>query len=256
MATKKKSPEQKKISGKIARKALPKAVPFRRKTDFLRDSSGARSLLAKRFLPENNSEFYYKNKKPANCKDLSDSELITFIHTQNTEAYKELFYRYQKKLFSYIFHLVRNKDETEDILQNVFSKMYKNIGNFDTSRKFSSWIYRIAHNESINFIKRKSKRYTVSWDDIATSKDKLDTATNDEPQEDRWLRQEVTKEIAEAIKKLPERYQQVLILRYFQEYSYEDIGKILNKPVNTIGTLINRAKKKLLEIIKKQGFTK
>ena len=134
-------------------------------------------------------------------------------------------------------------------MQNVFSKTYNSIGNFDTSRKFSSWIYRIAHNETINFLKRKSKRYTVSWEDISTSKDKLDTSTSDEQPEEKWAQQEITREVTEALKKLPAKYQQVLKLRYFQEYSYEDIGEMLGKPVNTIGTLINRAKKKLLEVV-------
>lgn len=183
------------------------------------------------------------------CEKLDDSELIKIIHTQNREAYRELFARYQKKLFTYIFHLVGSRDESEDILQNVFQKTFKNIERFDTSRKFSSWIYRIAHNESVNFLKRRSKRYTVSWDDVATSKDKLDTATNDELPEDKLMREEVTKDIDEALAKLPKKYQQVLKLRYFQEYSYDVISGILNKPVNTVGTLINRAKKKLLEVV-------
>ena len=148
--------------------------------------------------------------------------------------------------------MVGNKDEAEDVLQNVFSKMYKNIDAFDTSRKFSSWIYRIAHNEAINFLKRKGKRYSVSWEDITTSKDKLDTASNDEMPEEKWEHLEIVREIDKALEKLPKKYQQVLRLRYFQEYSYEDIGKMLGKPVNTIGTLINRAKRKLLEVVEGQ----
>jgi RNA polymerase sigma-70 factor, ECF subfamily len=256
MATKKKSPARKKKPAKKVKKIVQKTAILRRKTDFPWNSSGVSSLLVARPTGESDSKFYRRQSDLVRCKDLSDGELITVIHTQNREAYKELFSRYQRKLFSYIYHLVRSKDEAEDILQNVFSKTYKNIKNFDTSRKFSSWIYRIAHNESVNFIKRKSKRYTVSWEDVTTSKDKLDTASNDKPQEDEWLQQEITKEITEAIKKLPKRYQQVLMLRYFQEQSYEDIGKMLGKPVNTIGTLINRAKKKLLEVVKGQRVVK
>lgn len=186
-------------------------------------------------------------------KGLSDNELIVVAQAGQTEAYQELLGRYQRKLFVYLYHLVGNKEEVEDLLQNVFSKTYKNISHFDIERKFSSWIYRIAHNEAVNFLKRKSKRYTVSWEDITTSKDKLETATNEEPPEEKWLHQEITKEIDEALAKLPRKYQQVLKLRYFQEYSYEDISKILDKPVNTVGTLINRAKKKLLEIVKEDA---
>ena len=243
MATKKKSLKlKKKISGKAAKKTFPKTIVFKRESNFL-------SKLSKNhlFLTEDPSMFFPEKRSNARRTDLSDSDLINVIHTQ--ENYKELFSRYQKKLFAYIFHLVGNKDEAEDILQNVFSKTYKNINKFDTSRKFSSWIYRIAHNEAINFLKRRNKRYSVSWEDITTSKDKLDTASNDEMPEEKWEHLEIVREIDQALEKLPKKYQQVLKLRYFQEYSYEDIGKMLGKPVNTIGTLINRAKKKLLEVV-------
>lgn len=185
------------------------------------------------------------------CKDLEDSELIEVIVHKNREAYKELFDRYNRKLFVYILHLVGNREETEDILQNVFTKTYKNIGRFDQTRKFSSWIYRIAHNEAVNYLKRKNKRYTVSWEDVSTSKDKLDIASVEMPVEEKWMHEEVTKEIHDALEKLPPKYKEILTMRYYQEYSYETIGKIMGKPVNTVGTLINRAKKKLFEVVSK-----
>lgn len=190
------------------------------------------------------------------CKDLSDLELVNLISLKNKDAYNTLSERYYKKLFTYIFHFVTNKDEAEDILQNVFSKAYKNIDKFDVSRKFSSWIYRIAHNESVNYLKRRNKHYIISWDDITTTKDKLDTAVNEEIPEEKWVHTEVVREIDEALEKLPAKYKQVLKLRYFQEYSYEEISYMLNKPVNTIGTLINRAKKKLLEVAQEMGIEK
>lgn len=183
---------------------------------------------------------------------LDDGQLIALVRKNSSFACAELHLRYQKKLFTYIFHLVGNRDETEDILQAVFLKTFKNIEYFDTTRKFSSWIYRIAHNESVNFLKRKSKRYTVSWDEVVTSKDKLETAANDESYEDKWMQEEISREIKQAMEKLPEKYQRALHLRYFKEHSYEDISKILGKPVNTVGTLINRAKRKLLEVVQQQ----
>lgn len=226
--------------------------PFRRGTDLVW-KNGKRALLA---APSKVTAplLFFRRKEDIThgCEKLSDSELIQVIHTQNREAYKELFARYQKKLFTYIFHLVGNRDETEDILQNVFQKTFKNIEHFDVSRKFSSWIYRIAHNEAVNFLKRKSKRYTVSWEDVSTSKDKLEISTNDEQVEDKLMREQTVKEVNDAMRKLPKKYQQVLKMRYFEEYSYDRISKIMKKPVNTVGTLINRAKRKLMEVIKEQ----
>lgn len=251
MATKKKSLKLKKNSSvKVAKKTFTKPLVFRRKTDPPWNLSSKDPFISKCSPKENISGFCRRSSDIMHNENLSDSDLIASTHSK--EAYKELFFRYQKRLFAYIFHLVGNRDEAEDILQNVFSKMYKNIDKFDTSRKFSSWVYRIAHNEAINFLKRKNKRYTVSWEDINTNKDKLDTASNDELPEEKWEHLEIVSEVDKAMKKLPEKYKQVLTLRYFQEYSYEDIGHILKKPVNTIGTLINRAKKKLLEVVEKQ----
>jgi RNA polymerase sigma-70 factor (ECF subfamily) len=270
MAIKKKSTKRKPAAGKKKMQSRPTpkkkkqakkdqptvVVHLRRKNDFPWRMSGAASLLVKRPEVDGDAKLYRRASDLVRCKDLSDGELIIVTHTQNREAYKELFSRYQKKLFTYIFHLIGNKDEVEDILQSVFSKTYKNIKNFDTSRKFSSWIYRIAHNEAVNFLKRKSKRYTVSWEDITTSKDKLDTATADKLPDEKWLQQEISEEIKGALEKLPQKYQEILKMRYFQEKSYEDIGLILKKPVNTVGTLINRAKKKLLSVVKQEKLKK
>ncbi len=237
---------------KSAIKASPQTTLFRRKTDLPWGTAGEFALLEKTSVDEDHSLLYRRKTDLDRCESLPDNDLIVVIHTQNREAYKELFARYQKKLFAYIYHLIGNKEETEDILQNVFSKTYKNIEHFDTSRKFSSWIYRIAHNESVNFLKRRSKRYTISWDDVSTSKDKLDSASNEERPEEMMEHKEIIKEIDWAIEKIPEKYQKVLKLRYFEERSYEDMSKILRKPINTVGTLINRAKRKLSEVVSKE----
>ena len=254
MATKMKSLKIEQISYKTLQSSdVKKVTPLRRKTDLVWNVSKLESLLKTSFSCGNDVLFYRRKSDLACLEKLGDSELINVIHNQNKEAYKELFARYQKKLFTYIYHLVGSKEETEDILQNVFSKTYKSIDNFDTSRKFSSWIYRIAHNEAVNYLKRKSKRYTVSWEDITTSKDKLESASGEETPEDKIGHQEIVKEIDLAMLKIPLKYQEILKMRYFNEYSYEEISKILNKPLNTVGTLINRAKKKLLEVVENEN---
>jgi RNA polymerase sigma-70 factor (ECF subfamily) len=188
-------------------------------------------------------------KKAKKVKDMDDSELIKLIRKDNSELYREVVKRYQKKLFSYIYRLVGNKEETEDILQNVFVKTYISLKSFDLEKKFSSWIYRIAHNEAINFLKKRNKRRLISWEDIASTKDKMETKSEELDPLDIWLRKETRIEVQGALEKLPENYQQVLILRYFSEKSYSEIGKIIKSPANTVGTLINRAKKKLVEVV-------
>lgn len=187
-------------------------------------------------------------KKALKVKDLSDNDLIAFIRKKHRETYQEIVRRYEKKLFSYLYRLVRNKEEVEDILQNVFVKVYKNLDKFDQEKKFSSWIYRIAHNEAINFLKRRGKKHFVSWEDLSEDH-KVEAKSEEKSAFDTWVIKESDAEMRKAMKSLPERYRQVLELRYFQEKTYVEIGKLIKKPVNTVGTLINRAKKSLLQII-------
>jgi RNA polymerase sigma-70 factor, ECF subfamily len=186
----------------------------------------------------------------AQVKKMSDSDLIRLLKCKNPHVHDELIKRYDKKLFVYIFRFVRNKEEAEDILQDVFLKVFKYCDNFDTKKKFSSWIYRIAHNEAVNYIKRKNIKKFISLDDFVSERDRIEAKSEARSPLEVWLRKELRGETEVHLQKIPSKYREVLEMRYFQEKSYEEIGKILKKPVNTVGTLINRAKKKLLEVVK------
>ena len=188
-------------------------------------------------------------KKAKKVKGLSDSDLVRIIIKKNPESYREIVKRYQRKLFVYLYHLTGNKEETEDILQNVFVKVYANLKKFKTQKKFSSWIYRIAHNEAINHMKKRNQKKFVSWEDIAINKEKMQISSHEKSPLESWIKKELKKEMEMALEKLPAKYKEVLILRYFSEKSYEEMSEILKKPINTVGTLINRAKKKLLDVI-------
>jgi RNA polymerase sigma-70 factor, ECF subfamily len=183
-------------------------------------------------------------------KEISDNELVKIIRESDQERYGELIERYQGKLFAYIYRLVGSREETEDLLQDVFIKAFRNLNSFDTDKKFSSWIYRIAHNESVNHLKRKSLKRFISWEDVVSTKDKLETRDFDDDAHKTWVRREKNQEVEHALNRLPLKYKQVLVLKYYDDKSYEEISEILDKPVNTVGTLINRAKKKLAEELK------
>ena len=181
----------------------------------------------------------------------TDNELAVAVREGKPDLYAEIIERYQGKLFAYLYRMIGNRDEAEDLLQDVFIKAYKNLNSFDVDRKFSSWIYRIAHNEAVNYIKRKSLKRFISWEDISSTRDKLESSSSEEGADDAWARKEIRQEVSEALKKLPAKYKEVLLLRFFSDKSYEEISEILGRPVNTVGTLINRAKKKLAEEMEK-----
>lgn len=182
-------------------------------------------------------------------KKLSDNDLIRLLKCNSPIVHDELISRYQRRLFVYIYRFLGNKEETEDLLQNVFFKVYKYCKNFDTSRKFSSWIYRIAHNEAVNYIKRKNIKKFISLEEFVSNKDRIETKTDAKSPMEVWLKKELRGEVEKSMKKLPVKYQEVLKMRYFSEKSYKEISKVLKKPVNTVGTLINRAKRKLETVI-------
>jgi len=107
----------------------------------------------------------------ADVAKLSDEELVRMVRTDDSELYEEIVKRYQDRLYRYLRYLTNQPDASEDILQEVFIKAYRNLFGFNTKKKFSSWIYRIAHNEGVNHLKRTARRKYVSWEEVGTPVD-------------------------------------------------------------------------------------
>lgn len=176
----------------------------------------------------------------ANLKKLSDEELVK-LSIEKPDNYLELMKRYEKKLYRYIMRISNvSKEDAEDILQEVFISVYKNLQGFDQNLKFSSWIYRITHNKTISHIRKtKTKPKTIDLEDgdifevIASSKD-MDIEVHSKIEKER---------VVAAINEMDLKYRSVLILRFIEEKEYSEISDILKMPINTVGTNINRAKK-------------
>jgi len=192
------------------------------------------------------------SKCSANTEKMSDKEIIARIRRGQEVCFDDLFNRYHDRLFFYLRHFVGSKEEAEDLLQNVFVKAYEKFDTFDARRAFSSWVYRIAHNEAVNYLKRKNKKLFLSWEDIVSTKDRLESSNHDRSPQENWLRKEVRNEVQEALKQIPEKYREVLILRFYLDHSYDEIAHIIERPTNTVGTLISRAKKRLLKEINEE----
>ena len=191
-----------------------------------------------------------KKKNSANCsEDITDEELIEKVQHGATDYFDIVIDRYDHKLFCYVMRFVKNSDETKDIVQNVFVKALNHIDSFDCNKKFSSWIYRIAHNESMNYLTRGKPKNTVSIDDMCTLQDNIELSDKTSTTLDEWFQIELRDELQDAVAKLPEQYAQVIQLHYFEDKSYKEISKIINKPTSSVGTLLRRAKKRLLKIV-------
>lgn len=175
--------------------------------------------------------------------DWSDERLVNYVRKQDKEAYREIIRRYQEKLMRYAQRLVGDEHVASDVVQNSFIKAYKNLNGFDTKRKFSSWIYRIVHNEALSEL--KSRRRFISLDGSTWLKSKL-AASQDIEQE--YAKQEVKKMIEESLNKIDIKYKEPLILFYLEDMRYEQISEILHLPAGTVATRISRGKVKLKKV--------
>jgi len=180
--------------------------------------------------------------------NLSDEEVVERVRAEDSELYVEIVKRYQQKLYRYLKYLMNNSPEAEDIVQNVFIKAYQNLFDFNTKKKFSSWIYRIAHNEGINFIRARKKRKQISLEDLD-----FPLVDNRNSVHEHLTRKEIQRYVKECLNELEPKYREPLILYYFDDKSYREISDILRIPVKTIGTFIFRGKKIMKAICQKKG---
>ncbi len=186
-------------------------------------------------------------------KETTDEALAGFVLDGKTRYFEEIVIRYEKKLLLYLRYLIGGSDEVSDLLQNVFTKAFEHLGDFDAKRKFSPWIYRIAHNEAVNYLKKQSYRRLVDWETFVSSKDRANLADERETPFETQMRDDARITVRKALNILPEKDREILKLRYYLNKSYAEMSEILHKPENTIASHLSRAKKKLLVILDEQG---
>ncbi len=183
----------------------------------------------------------------------SDEELVVKT-LQDKQFFGGIVDRYEAKLTRYIARLgVRNPDDQLDVLQDIFLKVYKNLNAFDTSLQFSSWIYRIAHNEAISWYRKKNVRPEGHL--IADSEELIGFLSAKEESLDVEFDKTVNaKQINEALLRVDDKYREVIILRFFEHKEYEEISDILKIPVGSVGTLLHRGKKQLADELNKDAL--
>jgi RNA polymerase sigma-70 factor, ECF subfamily len=184
----------------------------------------------------------------------TDQELVSAT-LSDKHAFSEIVHKYEDPIRRYIRRLgCSDNIDIDDVLQEIFIKVFINLNDYDPSLKFSSWLYRIAHNETISFFRKKNVRpsvLTLSTEDtdlffaqLADDKDFLELANK---RDDKRV-------IHDLLSELDPKYKEILILRYLEELSYTEISDILKIPEGTVGTLVNRGKKRLKEILEKKGI--
>ena len=171
----------------------------------------------------------------------TDEELVA-LSLQNRDFFAYIVDRYEEKLLRYIKRITNlREDDLFDILQDIFIKIYENLNDYDSTLSFSSWVYRIAHNQVIDTYRKNKARPQGNYVDV--DDEILENMVNDfdfTKDIDSGLLRKHTQEI---LNNLDERYREILILKFFEHKDYKEISDILKKPMGTVATLINRAKK-------------
>jgi len=178
------------------------------------------------------------------CSKNNENEIVELISSWNIDAFYCIVEKYEQKLLKYILRITNvSYEDAENILQEVFIKSYTKINSYNNKYSFSSWIYRIAHNHTIDYFKKNSKKETINleWDDDNINF--LDLFESWENIEENISKKELNKKIWEIINSLDDKYKEILILKFLEEKNYSEISDILKIPEWTVATLINRWKK-------------
>lgn len=192
------------------------------------------------------------DKSSQEISELTDIELVK-LTLVNQDDFVYLVDRYKGKLLSYIKRLTNvSDDNAEDILQEVFIKVYLNLNAFDKDLKFSSWIYRITHNQVISGhrkLKARPEGYVVTLDDQLAKN--LVAEIDIKGQVDNKILQ---KTINSVLMGINQKYRDVLILKFLEEKSYQEISDILKKPLGTVASLMNKAKQEFKEELARKKY--
>lgn len=183
-----------------------------------------------------------------------DYELV--VHALNGEqsAYAELMERYRDSIYYMLLKMVNNSDDAEDLMIEAFGKAFNRLSQYSPSYAFSTWMFKIASNNCIDFIRRERKKRTMSIDTGIKNDDgemiTFDIESEGRDPEEEFIRDQRMEAMREVVMKLKPRYRDLVILRYFKEYSYDEISKELDLPLGTVKAQLFRAREFLANLMK------
>lgn len=167
----------------------------------------------------------------------------------NHSTFEELLQKNKDRVFSYAFYVLGNRDDAEDVTQEVFIKLWENLANID-SRKYSAWIMSVAHNRCIDSTRkrRRSLSSSVELDNVPVMEITKDRNDQSDPASYLEFR-ETQKSLLQALKKLPAKMRSMLVLHYYHGFKYQTIGEMFGMNVNTVKVEVHRGRKTLREVL-------
>ncbi|MCC5914481.1 MAG: sigma-70 family RNA polymerase sigma factor [Balneolaceae bacterium] len=188
----------------------------------------------------------------ASASSLEDDRLVSQAMDGDQAAFRQLMEKYQKPLYFHVIKMVKDKEQIEDLIQESFVKAFDNLSSYNTNYAFSTWLYRITTNHTIDYL-RKKKLETMSISDPVKTRDgDMSIQLEDEQAETdrRIIRKQRSKIIHQAIEDLPDKYRVVIKMRHLEELSYDEIATELDLPLGTVKAHIFRAREMLYKALK------
>ncbi|MEP6849020.1 MAG: sigma-70 family RNA polymerase sigma factor [Acidobacteriota bacterium] len=190
-----------------------------------------------------------------NIHALTDGELIAKAIVGREDSFEELVRRYQRPITNYVYRMLNNYDSSLDVTQEVFIKVYNSLRKYSSEYKFSTWLYRIAHNAAIDHMRRNSMvQQSIETENSDGTYQLQIESPNPNPEQDRE-RSEWRLEIESVIRCLPEPYRELIVLRHSRDLSYDEIASVTSLPLGTVKNRLFRAREMMREIFVERGFT-
>jgi RNA polymerase sigma-70 factor (ECF subfamily) len=180
---------------------------------------------------------------------VTDEKLIADFQAGNERAFVELVERYKDRLINFVYRFLNDMTDAEDLVQETFLKVYKNKHAYREIAKFSTWIYTIAGNLARSELRKRKRRKTFTMSQLSFADNEFTPVDPGKDTEGIVFNTYAGEEIMKAIKQLTEPFKTIIILRDIQELSYEDISTILDIPMGTVKSRVNRARLKLQETL-------
>lgn len=189
-----------------------------------------------------------------NVQSLTDIELIAKAIRGREDGFEELVRRYQRPITAYIYRMLNDYDASLDVTQEVFIKVYNSLEKYSSDYKFSTWLYRIAHNAAIDYMRRNSANLQSLETENEDGAYQLQLESPSPSPEQERERKEWRSEIDAVVRCLPSVYKELILLRHSQELSYDEIAEVTNLPLGTVKNRLFRAREMMREIFIERGF--
>ena len=192
---------------------------------------------------------------PLKFNVLADCDLVAQAVAGREDGFEELVHRYQRPIAAYVYRMVGDYEAALDLTQEVFIKVYGSLARYRSEYKFSTWIYKIAHNAAIDYLRRHNFREQSLVDEITGEPRELQITNGKPSPEQQYADEERRAEIEQVVLELPTAYRELVVLRHSHDLSYDEIAEVTGLPLGTVKNRLFRAREAMRQQFVQRGIT-